>query len=122
MEAERALAELLEVNPEVEAATILDGDEIVASTLSGERAEAFARAVRDVVTVAERVKPGQRAPLVRLEASLDGAALFVRRAGERTAAAITARAATAPLVLHDLSGLLRRVRAQRGAEVSDATA
>ena len=115
MEAETALAELLDLSAGIEAAIVLEGERIVASSVAGEQAERFARAVLDVAAVAERVKPGRPAPLVRAEAVLGDGLLVLRREDGRTAAAVAGGGATASLVLHDLTSLLRRLEEDRRA-------
>src|SRR5215203_7281624 len=79
---------LVDVSRDVGAAVLLLPDgRVAASGLPDERAEAFAAAVRKVVAAAEHMKPGEEAPLMRLDARVGGKALVIVRDGDRLAAA-----------------------------------
>jgi predicted regulator of Ras-like GTPase activity (Roadblock/LC7/MglB family) len=109
VDAEQALADLMEISSQVETAVVLDGDGTVAaaSLPSREGAERLARHARDALSAAEAVRPG--APLTQLEAATRGGTLFVVREAGRTIAATTGCSPTAGLVLYDLRTCLRTV-------------
>ena len=121
VDAEAALADLVDVSRDVEAAVLLRDGRMAASGLPDERAEAFAAAVRKIVAAAEHMKPGEEAPLMRLDARVGGKALVIVRDGDRLAAATGARA-TAALVAYDLTACLRAVETGAVAEAADAPA
>lgn len=116
MDARRELAELIDVSGDLEQVIVLDDGGVVASTLPDDRARAFEEAVRDVVAVAERVKPGAPAPLRRLAAAADAGSLFVVRGERLTGAGVTRPSPVEPLVMHDLGSLVRRL--EEGADAS----
>jgi predicted regulator of Ras-like GTPase activity (Roadblock/LC7/MglB family) len=109
VDAEQALADLMEISSQVERAVVLDGEGGVAaaSTASREGAERMARAAREAMAAAETVRPG--APVAQLEASTRAGTLFVVREAGRTIAATTGCSPTAGLVLYDLRTCLRTV-------------
>ena len=115
MDADRALADLLDLCGDIEAAIVLDGDTVLASSLDESRTDSFAAAVRDVVSVAERVKPGGAAPVERVAAALAGGRFFVVSRDQLVVAAATGAAAAPALVLHDLSTLLHELTERRTA-------
>jgi predicted regulator of Ras-like GTPase activity (Roadblock/LC7/MglB family) len=124
VDAERALADLLEISRDVEAAAVLDRDwAVVASNLDRGGSEAFAGHVAELVREAERVKPGADGAATSLHASTDAGSIFVVRDREHAIAATAPRAAAAALVLHDLRTCLREVAArERVEEAADAPA
>jgi hypothetical protein len=109
-----ALADLMEISGQVEAAVVLDenGEVECSSPADSERAQRLARAAREVLAAAEPVRPG--AALTRLEASTRAGTLFVVREGGRTIAAATGAAPAAALVLHDLRSCLRALDGETG--------
>jgi Roadblock/LC7 domain len=123
VDAEAALADLVDVSRDVEAAMVLLPDgRVAASGFPDERAEAFAAAVRKVVAAAEHMKPGEEAPLTRLDARLRGEALVIVRDGDRLAAATARATAPAALVAYDLNACLRSVETDAILESADAPA
>jgi hypothetical protein len=122
VDAERALADLLELSEDVEAAAVLDGDwRVLASNLDPGAAAALAARVDELVREAERVKPGADARLTRLHAHTRAGSLFVVRDGERAVAATAPRSSAAGLVVHDLHACLRELAAGgRLEEAADA--
>jgi len=123
VDADGALGDLVDVSHDLEAAVLLDTDGMpLASTLADERAAAFAAAVRDIVSAAEAVKPGDAAALSRLQARLGDGSLFVVRDGDRLVAATTRPSPSAALVFHDLGSCLRSVREGAHMEAADAPA
>jgi predicted regulator of Ras-like GTPase activity (Roadblock/LC7/MglB family) len=109
VDAEQALADLMEISSQVETAVVLDGEGSVeaASVASRERAERLARAARDALAAAETVRPG--AALTQLEASTREGTLFIVREEGWTIAATTGHSPTTGLVLYDLRTCLRTV-------------
>jgi hypothetical protein len=123
VDAERALADLLELSRDVETVAVLDGDwRVTASNVDTDVASAFAEAVAELVRDAERVKPGPDARLTQLRAVTDAGALFVVRESERAVAAVAARSAPPALVLHDLGACLRELVGAPREETADARA
>src|SRR5688500_7355006 len=54
-----AFSDLMEISSQVEAAIVLDGDEIVASSVSAKgRSEELAAAIRQIVETAEKTRAG----------------------------------------------------------------
>jgi hypothetical protein len=103
VDAERALADLLELSRDVEAVAILDGDwQVAASNLDAGAAETFARHVAVLASEAEQVKPGADAGLTWLRATVEAGSVFVVREPGRAIAATAPRPAPAALVVHDL--------------------
>ena len=109
VDAEQALADLMEISSQVETAVVLDdnGGVAAASLATREGAERLARAAREALAAAESVRPG--AELTQLEAATRGGSLFVVREAGRTIAATTGSSPTAGLVLYDLRACLRTV-------------
>jgi hypothetical protein len=123
VDAEGALAHLVDVSSDVESAVLLGADgNAAASTLGAERTTTFAAAVQRVVAAAEAVKPGDAAALLRVEARLRHGSLFVVRDGERLAAATTGASPSAALVFHDLGTCLRSIGESGRMEAVDAPA
>jgi predicted regulator of Ras-like GTPase activity (Roadblock/LC7/MglB family) len=103
--AEQALADLMEVSSQVEAAVLADRDgAVLASTLAPEAAQTLAEKATALVGAA----PASSArSLTQLEAATHQGSLFVVRDGERTVAATTGAAPTVGLVFYDLKTCLR---------------
>jgi hypothetical protein len=102
-----ALADLMEISAQVEAAVVLDenGEVACSSTPDAERTQRLARAARAALAAAEPVRRG--ADVTQLEASTRAGTLFVVRNGGRTIAATTGAAPSSGLVFHDLETCLR---------------
>jgi predicted regulator of Ras-like GTPase activity (Roadblock/LC7/MglB family) len=123
-----ALADLMELSSQVETAVVLDGaGALVGSTLAaGSRAEELARAARELLAAAERVRARAGSPPVsQLEAATRSGSVFVIRGEGRTIAATTAPSPTTGLVLYDLKTCLRALgdeveQAPQAAEVPGA--
>jgi predicted regulator of Ras-like GTPase activity (Roadblock/LC7/MglB family) len=104
VDAEHALADLMEISSQVEAAVLLDpAGAVLASAGGGERLAATAAEALE----AAAAPPGP-AP-IQLEVSARGGSLFVVRDGDRTIAATTPPEPTAGLVLYDLRTAHRRL-------------
>ncbi len=110
MDAQAALAELLELSSQVEAAAILGPDGAVeASTLSEDaRVERLARCGRELLTAAGAVRSGGP-EVTRVEVALAPGSAFVVREGERAIVARTVPEPTSGLVVYDLRTALRRL-------------
>jgi hypothetical protein len=94
-----AFSDLMEISSQVEAAIVLDGDEIVVSSLSDEtRAQEFAAAVRSLVAAARKTRSG----LKQMEVALPEGHIFVVLEGARVIAAATAAGPPSGLVFYDL--------------------
>ena len=112
MDPAAALADLIEISSQVEAAALfsIDGS-VVASTLGDDaRAAAFATAARrlyDAADEGERGGPGAR-PLTQLEAATLDGSVFVVRQDDRLIAATTGPEPTVGLVFYDLKTGLRQ--------------
>ena len=109
VDAEQALADLMEISSQVETAVVLDGEGAVAaaSLAVREDAERLAGAARRALEEAESLRPG--AALTQLEATMRDGTLFVVREAGRTIAATTGCSPTTGLVLYDLRTCLRTV-------------
>jgi len=105
VDAAQALADLVEISAQIEAAVLADADgTVLASTLvEGERAQAFARDAVELLKAAA----GAAGEPVQLEAGVPEGSVFVVRDDERLVAAVTGRDPTVGLVLYDLKTCLR---------------
>jgi hypothetical protein len=109
MDAEAALAELLELSSQVEAAVILAPDgSVEASTAAAERAERLARCGRETLEAAAGVRADGAVPN-RVDVALAGGSLVVVRERGRTIVATTVPDPTSGLVVYDLRTALRRL-------------
>ena len=108
MDAQEALADLMEISSQVEAAALLDArGDLVASTIrEEERAHALAEAARRLVDTAAGVRAE---PVAQLHASTSGGSVFVVRDDARVLAATTGSSPTAGLVFYDLKTCLSAV-------------
>lgn len=105
MDAAQALADLVEISAQIEAAVLAETDgTVLASTLADEeRAQAVAR---DAVELLQTAVGGAGEP-VQLEAAVPEGSVFVVRDDKRLVAAVTGREPTVGLVLYDLKTCLR---------------
>jgi predicted regulator of Ras-like GTPase activity (Roadblock/LC7/MglB family) len=105
VDAAQALADLVEISAQIEAAVLAAADgTVLASTLADdERAQAVARDAVELLQAAA----GQAGEPTQLEAALPEGSVFVVRDDERLVAAVTGRDPTAGLVLYDLKSCLR---------------
>jgi predicted regulator of Ras-like GTPase activity (Roadblock/LC7/MglB family) len=122
MDPASALADLIEISSQVEAAVLLSTDgSVIASTIADEpRANALAAAARrlfDAAEEGEREGPGAR-PLTQLEAATLDGSVFVVRDGERLIAAVTAAEPTVGLVFYDLKTCLRQTQDEQPAKAA----
>jgi hypothetical protein len=129
MDAASALADLLEISSQVDAAVLLGGNgSVAASTLASEAGgERLARAGLGLLAGAEELLAGGRAP-TQIEAALREGSIFVVREGERTIVARSGPKPSSQLVFYDLRSCLRaaapakrkRRPAAKKAEAADA--
>jgi predicted regulator of Ras-like GTPase activity (Roadblock/LC7/MglB family) len=113
MHAADALADLVEISPQIEAAAVVaDGGELEGSVGVPEaRASVLARAVRDLLDGAAAFR-SDHGRVTQLHAELAGGDLFaVSRAGERAIVAVANERATPGLVFYDLKRCLAAVAA-----------
>jgi predicted regulator of Ras-like GTPase activity (Roadblock/LC7/MglB family) len=105
VDAAQALADLVEISAQIEAAVLAETDgTVLASTLADEeRAQAVAG---DAVELLQTAAGGAGEP-VQLEAAVPEGSVFVVRDDKRLVAAVTGREPTAGLVLYDLKTCLR---------------
>lgn len=94
-----AFSDLLEISSQVESAIVLDGEKVVASSLSqAQRSHELAEAVRRVVQSAERTRAGVK----QIEVVLQEGHLFVVCEGGHLIAAVTGPGPPSGLVFYDL--------------------
>lgn len=109
MEAARALADLVEISPQIEAAAVVAADGEMAGSVGVEEARAglLARAVRELADGAAFRSKGR---VTQLHAALsDGDVFAVTGEGERTIVAVTGGRAAPGLVFYDLKRCLAAV-------------
>lgn len=111
MEAAQALAELMELSTQIEVALVTTTTgEVVAASVSGERATELAGAAADLVTMADRVRADLgREALSQLQAATAEGSVFAVVDRDRVAVAVTGPDPTAGLILYDLKTLLRQI-------------
>jgi predicted regulator of Ras-like GTPase activity (Roadblock/LC7/MglB family) len=118
VDAGRALADLVEISPQIEAAAVVTGDGALAGSVGVPEghADAVARAARELLDrAAEFRRDGVRVTQVHAELG-DGEVFAVTGAGERTIVAVV-RERTAPgLVFYDLKRCLAAVAEDAGGE------
>jgi hypothetical protein len=111
MDAARALADLVEISPQVEAAAVVTGTGEAAGSIGvpESRAGVLARSVRDLLEAAAGFRRNE-AGVTQLHAELaDGEVFVVAGADERTIVAVTRGRATPGLVFYDLKRCLSAV-------------
>ena len=108
MEAAEALADLVEISSEVEAAALADSVGGVRASIgtSEEGAAGLARAAVDLLAAAATLRGGGP-PVEQLEASFASGSLFVLRRGDGVIVATTTPRPTSALVFTDLGACLR---------------
>jgi predicted regulator of Ras-like GTPase activity (Roadblock/LC7/MglB family) len=111
MEAARALADLVEISPQIEAAAVTAGDGEIAATVGvlEARAGVLARSVRELVEGAGAFRGGaSRVTQFRAELA-EGQVFAVTGAGERTIVAVASARAAPGLLFYDLKRCLAAV-------------
>jgi hypothetical protein len=109
MDAARALADLVEISPQIETAAVLAGDGEIEGVVGvpDARASLLARAVRELLDGAAFRTEGR---VTQLHASLEGGDVFaVAGTDERTIVAVTAERTAPGLVFYDLKRCLSAV-------------
>jgi predicted regulator of Ras-like GTPase activity (Roadblock/LC7/MglB family) len=102
----QALADIVEVSSQIEAAVLADGDgAVLASTFADDaRAVAIAKEARELLQAAA----GPAGDPTEIQVSFPEGCVFVVTDGERLVAAVTGRDPTAGLVRYDLKTCLRQ--------------
>jgi predicted regulator of Ras-like GTPase activity (Roadblock/LC7/MglB family) len=110
MEAARALADLVEISPQIEAAVVVarDGEIEVSPGVPELRTGVLAAAVRELLDGAAAIRSDQ-SRVTQLHAELAGGDVFAVAADERTIVAVTRERATPGLVFYDLKRCLTAV-------------
>ena len=110
MEAARALADLVEVSPRIEAAAVVAGDGELAGSIGvpDGRAGLLARTVRELLDSAAAFRSTGRVTQLHAELA-DGEVFAVTGPEERTIVAVTRERATPGLVFYDLKRCLAAV-------------
>jgi predicted regulator of Ras-like GTPase activity (Roadblock/LC7/MglB family) len=110
MDAGRALADLVEISPQIEAAAVVsaEGQTIGSFGIPEARSGLLARAVRELLDGAGAFRTEGR--VTQLHAALDEGDVFAVTGGdERTIVAVAGGQATPGLVFYDLKQCLRRL-------------
>lgn len=117
-----ALADLMEISSQVEAAVVLDAEgKALASTADDERRAAeLARAARELLAAAEGMRSSGGAAVTQLDAATRAGSVFVVREGELTIGATTSPSPTVGLVFYDLKTCLRAFAAEAGGSEPEA--
>lgn len=115
MDAQGALADLVDVSTPIEAAVVFEagGDVVGSTSADGQRAAAIAGAGQRLLDEASALRVGRRA--VEAAATAREGALAAVRAGDVVVAAVVERDPPLRLVLHDLRACLRALTADAGA-------
>ena len=110
MDAAAALADLVEISPQIEAAAVVLGEGELAGSVGipEERAGVLARAVQQLLDGAAAYRSDQ-GRVTQLHAELAGGDVFAVAAGERAIVAVARERATAGLVFYDLKRCLAEV-------------
>ena len=110
MDAAAALADLVEISPQIDAAAVLSGDGELAGSvgIAEARAGVLARAVRELLDGAAAFRTDQ-GRVTQLRAELAGGDVFAVAAKERAIVAIARGRATPGLVFYDLKRCLAAV-------------
>ncbi|MGH3102726.1 MAG: hypothetical protein ACRDN6_01335 [Gaiellaceae bacterium] len=110
MDPAQALADLMEISSQVDAAVLLGnaGEVTVSSGTADEAGQALAQAARELLEAAADVRAeGAEQAVTQLEAATRGGSVFVVRDGTHVIAATTAASPTVGLVFYDLKTCLR---------------
>ena len=111
MDAGRALADLVEISPQIEAAAVMAGDGSLAGSVGipEERADELARATRELLDRAAAFR-GDGIRVTQIHAALDHGEVFaVTGAGGRTVVAVASERTAPGLVFYDLKRCLAAV-------------
>ena len=110
MDAAAALADLVEISPQIEAAAVVlgDGEPVGSVGIPEERAGVLARAVRELLDGAAAFRSDQ-GRVTQLHAELAGGDVFAVAADGRAIVAVARERATPGLVFYDLKRCLGAV-------------
>jgi predicted regulator of Ras-like GTPase activity (Roadblock/LC7/MglB family) len=110
MDAEQALADLMEISSQIEAAVIFDeGGKVAGSTLGDPaRADDLARRAGELLDRAASLRGGETFP-TQLEVATNEGSLFVVRDANARIVATTSPQPTVGLVFYDLKSALRQI-------------
>ena len=110
MDAAAALADLVEISPQIEAAAVVAGDGELAGSVGvpEARATVLARAARELLDGAAAFRSDQ-GRVTQLHAELAGGDVFLVAADERAIVAVAQERATPGLLFYDLKRCLARV-------------
>jgi predicted regulator of Ras-like GTPase activity (Roadblock/LC7/MglB family) len=110
MDATAALADLVEISPQIEAAAVLAGDGELDGTVGipEARADVLARAVRELLDEAAAFRSDQ-GRVIQLRAELADGDVFAVAANERAIVAVARGRVTPGLVFYDLKRCLAAV-------------
>jgi predicted regulator of Ras-like GTPase activity (Roadblock/LC7/MglB family) len=120
MDANAAVAQLLEVSDDVHAAVVFECGEPVASNLPELEAEEIAGFADAMLAYAERLRKG--AAVKQLEAVTPDGDVYVVREGERGVVAVAAPGSLAGVVQHDLRTVLGSLTRTGGTASANAPA
>ena len=108
MDAAAALADLVEISPQIEAAAVVAGDGELAGSVGipEARGTVLARAVQELLDAAAAFR-SERERVTQVHAELEGGGVFAVTGGdERTVVALVRERATPGLVFYDLKRCL----------------
>lgn len=110
MEAARALADLVEISPQIEAAAVVAGDGLPAGSVGVPegREGVLARAVQELLEGAAAFR-SDHGSVTQLHAALASGDVFVVAEDGRTIVAVTRESATPGLVFYDLKRCLAAI-------------
>jgi predicted regulator of Ras-like GTPase activity (Roadblock/LC7/MglB family) len=120
MDANDALAHLLEVSDEVHTVVVFESGEPVASNLPDEEAREISAVADAMLAYAGALRKGVE--VKQLEAVTPEGDVYVTREGDRGVVAIAAAGSLAGLVQHDLRTLLGSLTRPRRRATANATA
>ena len=122
MDAAVALADLVEISPQIEAAAVVAGDGELAGSVGipEARGDLLARAVRELLEGAASFRSDQ-GRVTQLHAELAGGDVFAVAEGERTIVAVARERTASGLVFYDLKRCLAALSAgSAGGEADEA--
>jgi predicted regulator of Ras-like GTPase activity (Roadblock/LC7/MglB family) len=110
MDAEQALADLMEISSQIEAAVIFDESGTVAGSTFADaaRADELARSAGELLLRAASLRGGDALP-TQLEVATSEGSVFVARDAKARIVATTAPQPTVGLVFYDLKSALRQI-------------
>jgi predicted regulator of Ras-like GTPase activity (Roadblock/LC7/MglB family) len=116
MDAEQALADLMEISSQIEAAVIFDeSGKVAGATLAdAARAEDLARRAHELLQRAASLRGGDAVP-TQLEVATSEGSVFVARGAQARIVATTSPQPTVGLVFYDLKSALRQIEQARPA-------